>query len=141
MDWCHTKISKTNTFGLLLNQERVYKLIKVVHAFHCFFKRLHCFFLFCSLAIFLILKTFFKWYILLLKLLFIFCLSVLFNSENSTKKQLILVINSFLYFKLLQVSIILDFIQNLTRWLPTTSILVVIGRIYHYQFKCNYLKN
>ena len=29
----------------------------------------------------------------------------------------------------------------LTRWLPTTSILVVIWIIYHYQFKCNYLKN
>ena len=28
-----------------------------------------------------------------------------------------------------------------TGWLPTTSILVVIGRIYCYQFKCNYLKN
>ena len=25
----------------------------------------------------------------------------------------------------------------LTRWLPTTSILVAIGRIYRYQFKCN----
>ena len=29
----------------------------------------------------------------------------------------------------------------LTRWLPTTSIFVVIGRIYRYQFKSNYLKN
>ena len=29
----------------------------------------------------------------------------------------------------------------LTRWLPTTSILVVIERIYRYQFKSNYLKN
>ena len=29
----------------------------------------------------------------------------------------------------------------LTHWLPTTSILVVIGRIYRYQFKWNYLKN
>ena len=29
---------------------------------------------------------------------------------------------------------------SLTRWLPTTSILVVMGRIYRYQFKCNYLK-
>ena len=29
----------------------------------------------------------------------------------------------------------------LTRSLPTTSILVVIGRIYRYQFKLNYLKN
>ena len=28
----------------------------------------------------------------------------------------------------------------LTRWLPTTSILVVIERIYHYQFKSNYVK-
>ena len=31
--------------------------------------------------------------------------------------------------------------QRWTRWLPTTSILVVIGRLYRYQFKCNYLKN
>ena len=31
--------------------------------------------------------------------------------------------------------------QSLTRWLPTTSILVVIDRIYRHQFKCNYLKN
>ena len=30
---------------------------------------------------------------------------------------------------------------HLTRWLPTTSILVVIERIYRYQFKSNYLKN
>ena len=29
----------------------------------------------------------------------------------------------------------------LTRWLPTASILLVIGWIYLYQFKCNYLKN
>ena len=29
----------------------------------------------------------------------------------------------------------------LTRWLPTTSILVVVERIYRYQFKSNYLKN
>ena len=29
----------------------------------------------------------------------------------------------------------------LTRWVPTTSILVVIERIYRYQFKSNYLKN
>ena len=29
----------------------------------------------------------------------------------------------------------------LTRWLPTTIIFGVIGRIYHYQFECNYLKN
>ena len=29
----------------------------------------------------------------------------------------------------------------LTRWLPTNSILVIIRRIYRYQFKCNYLKN
>ena len=29
----------------------------------------------------------------------------------------------------------------LTPWLPTTSILILIGRIYHYQFKCSYLKN
>ena len=29
----------------------------------------------------------------------------------------------------------------LTRWVPTTSILVVIERIYCYQFKSNYLKN
>ena len=29
----------------------------------------------------------------------------------------------------------------LTRWLPTTSILVVLERIYRYQFKSNYLKN
>ena len=29
----------------------------------------------------------------------------------------------------------------LTRWLPTTSILVLIERIYRYQFKLNYLKN
>ena len=29
----------------------------------------------------------------------------------------------------------------LTRWLSTTSILVIIGWIYHYQLKCNYLKN
>ena len=28
-----------------------------------------------------------------------------------------------------------------TPWLPTTSILILIGRIYHYQFKCSYLKN
>ena len=28
----------------------------------------------------------------------------------------------------------------LTRWLPTKSILVVVGRIYRYQFKCSYLK-
>ena len=28
----------------------------------------------------------------------------------------------------------------LRSWVPTTSILVVIERIYHYQFKCNYLK-
>ena len=28
----------------------------------------------------------------------------------------------------------------LTRWLPTTNILVVIQRIYRYQFKSNYLK-
>ena len=28
----------------------------------------------------------------------------------------------------------------ITRWLPTTSILVVIERIYRYQFKSNYLK-
>ena len=35
-----------------------------------------------------------------------------------------------------------DFQQmNLTRWPPTTSILVVIGRIYRYQFKCSYLKS
>ena len=31
--------------------------------------------------------------------------------------------------------------RSLTRWLPTTSILVVIERIYGYQFKLNYLKN
>ena len=30
---------------------------------------------------------------------------------------------------------------HLTRWLSTTSILVVIGRIYCYQSKCIYLKN
>ena len=29
----------------------------------------------------------------------------------------------------------------LTRWLPTTSILVVVERIYRYQFKANYLKD
>ena len=29
----------------------------------------------------------------------------------------------------------------MTRWLPTTSIVVVIERIYRYQFKSNYLKN
>ena len=29
----------------------------------------------------------------------------------------------------------------LRSWVPTTSILVVIERIYHYQFKSNYLKN
>ena len=29
----------------------------------------------------------------------------------------------------------------LTRWLPTASILAAIGRIYSYQFKCNYLKS
>ena len=29
----------------------------------------------------------------------------------------------------------------LTRWLRMTSILVIIQRIYRYQFKCNYLKN
>ena len=29
----------------------------------------------------------------------------------------------------------------LTRWLPTTSILVLIERTYGYQFKSNYLKN
>ena len=29
----------------------------------------------------------------------------------------------------------------LTRWLPTTSILVVVERIYRYQLKSNYLKN
>ena len=35
------------------------------------------------------------------------------------------------------------FIQglSLTRWLPTTSILVVTGRIYRYQFKYSYLEN
>ena len=33
----------------------------------------------------------------------------------------------------------LDFL--LTRWLSTTSILVVIERIYRYQFKSNYVKN
>ena len=27
----------------------------------------------------------------------------------------------------------------LTRWLPSTSILIAIGRVYRYQFKCNYL--
>ena len=32
-------------------------------------------------------------------------------------------------------------IAFLTRWLPTTSILVVIRRIYHYQLKWNYLEN
>ena len=32
------------------------------------------------------------------------------------------------------------FLSILTRWLPTTSILVVIGRIYRYQFKWSYLK-
>ena len=31
--------------------------------------------------------------------------------------------------------------ETLTRWLPTTSILAVIGKIYRYQLKCNYLKN
>ena len=30
---------------------------------------------------------------------------------------------------------------TLTRRLPTTSILVVIGRTCRYQFKCSYLKN
>ena len=30
---------------------------------------------------------------------------------------------------------------SLTRWLPTTNILIVIGRIYRYQFKYNYLEN
>ena len=30
---------------------------------------------------------------------------------------------------------------NLTRWLPTTTILVVKWRIYCYQFRWNYLKN
>ena len=30
---------------------------------------------------------------------------------------------------------------KLTRWLPMTSILVIIGRICRYQFKRNYLKN
>ena len=30
-------------------------------------------------------------------------------------------------------------LSALTRWLPTTSILVVTERIYRYQFKCNYL--
>ena len=29
----------------------------------------------------------------------------------------------------------------LTRWLPSSSILVLIERIYRYQFKLNYLKN
>ena len=29
----------------------------------------------------------------------------------------------------------------ITRWLPTTSILVLIERIYRYQIKPNYLKN
>ena len=29
---------------------------------------------------------------------------------------------------------------GLTSWLPTTNILVVIGRIYRYRYKCNYLK-
>ena len=29
----------------------------------------------------------------------------------------------------------------ITRWLETTSILVIMGRIYRYQFKSNYLKN
>ena len=32
-------------------------------------------------------------------------------------------------------------LAQLTRWLPTTSILVVIERIYRYRFKSNYLKN
>ena len=32
-------------------------------------------------------------------------------------------------------------VNSLKRWLPTTSILVVIGIIYRYQFKSNYLKN
>ena len=31
--------------------------------------------------------------------------------------------------------------KPLTCWLRTTSILVVIGRIYRHQFKDNYLKN
>ena len=43
-------------------------------------KRLHCFFLFPSLAVLLILKRFFKSFILFLKLLLIFSLSVSFNS-------------------------------------------------------------
>ena len=30
---------------------------------------------------------------------------------------------------------------DLTRWLPTTNILIIIGRIYCHQCKCNYLKN
>ena len=32
-------------------------------------------------------------------------------------------------------------LKELTCWLPTTSILVVIRRFYHYQFECNYLEN
>ena len=35
----------------------------------------------------------------------------------------------------------LENIGTLTRWLPSTSILVVTERIYRYQYKCNYLKN
>ena len=34
-----------------------------------------------------------------------------------------------------------NILKGLTRWLRTTSILAVIGRIYRYQFKDNYLKN
>ena len=36
---------------------------------------------------------------------------------------------------------VIDNIPFLTRWLRTTSILVVMGRIYRYQFQDNYLKN
>ena len=35
----------------------------------------------------------------------------------------------------------IDLFLNLTRWLPTTTILVVKWRIYCYQFRWNYLKN
>ena len=34
---------------------------------------------------------------------------------------------------------ILGLLDN--RWIPTANILVVVERIYHYQFKSNYLKN
>ena len=37
--------------------------------------------------------------------------------------------------------IICNYFTFVTRRLPTTIILVVIGRIYRYQLNCNYLKN